>query len=91
MTVFKAGDMAGCGDGLHIGQEQQQKGGAFAGGAQSPPWMTPGVAHALSRFRQWSNAACAQMVKGVAEIQGDLLRYRALQFYLVMGYVRACL
>lgn len=52
---------------------------------QNPPWMDPAVGNALARFRQWSNAACAQMVKGVAEIQGDLMRYRALQFFLVMA------
>lgn len=72
---------------MGLGQQAQA---VQAGGANpSPPWMTAGVAHALSRFRQWSNPACAQMVRGVAEIQGDLLRYRALQFYIIMAYVKS--
>lgn len=94
VTVFKAYPTEGeDGGDASFGQqapptEAGGEGGAVAGaeaGNPSPPWTAASVAHALSRFRQWSNPACAHMVKGVAEIQGDLLRHRALQFYIVMA------
>lgn len=94
VTVFKAYPTEGeDGGDASLGEQAQAteaggEGGAAAeaeAGNPSPPWMTPGVAHALSCFRQWSNPACAQMIKGAAEIQADLLRYRALQFYIVIS------
>jgi len=51
----------------------------------SIPSLSPAAGDSLARFRQWSNPAFAQMIKGMAEIQGDTMRYRALPFLLVLG------
>jgi hypothetical protein len=77
VTVFKADDTT----------TTTTKGEGTGGGMmmQGPTWVNPDVGDALVRFRQWSNPACAQMVKGVAEIQGDIMRYRALQFFILIS------
>ncbi len=51
----------------------------------SIPSLSPAAGDILARFRQWSNPAFAQMVKGIAEIQGDTMRYHSLPFLLLMG------
>jgi hypothetical protein len=73
---------------FNTGDETEHGAGAAAAtqAMQSPSsWLDAAVRSALARFRQWSNPACEQMVKGIADMQGDTMRYRALPFFLVMG------
>lgn len=49
------------------------------------PWGDSEVDEALSHFRQWSNPACAHVIKGMAEIQGGMIQHKALQFLLMLA------
>ena len=39
-------------------------------------------------IQQACNAAYGKMVKGIGDLQGDVVRYRAMQILLLISYVR---
>ena len=73
----------------------------FDGGAATTFSILPGPGNAAGGaglsssgqpvFQQWSNPAYMRMVKALVDLQGDVLRYRAIQILLMVSYVgRAC-